>query len=395
MNKKNYIIYEIKRFLPQLIIFAGVYLVSIMQYFLQYTLLPGNGGGGFPYILDPTILYVLLLIIPSLAAFVYPIFVYTYRFSKNGLDIFYQSSVDKKFFRRVKFLIGLIGLISIFVVIYLGSISLFTIAYEINYATAIKNGVEITRRYYSSFYFLLPLFALSIGSIYTIGCFLCSFANNIKDLFVTYISGFVVLSFFGTAFATFLNIFTNFAYDYSIFINPIQFGFMPFIPTIYLGMIGFYHSTNNVLNIFFHTNNIASADLYAVVWFISSILVLALGILSVFHVLYHKERSADYRTIHGGYSWYTKYIVHLAALVIGIYEVCLSNISGSIIFATTAPFAIFTAISYAGIYYLVLALYNKKWTLDKKDLIAMIANDGIIVVVTIIVIISSFIELQN
>lgn len=395
MNKKKYIIYEIKRFLPQLIIFAGVYLVSIMQYSLQYTFLPGVGGSGFPYILEPSILYVLLLLVPSIAALVYPIFIYNYRFSKNGLDIFYQSSVDKKFFRRVKFLIGLIGLISIFVVIYLSSISLFAVAYEINYAEAIKNGAEITKRYYSSFYFLLPLLALSIGSIYTIGCLLCSFANNIKDLFITYISGFIVLSLFGTAIGTLANVFVDVATSYFFLINPIYFGLMPLIPTIYLGMVGYFHSTNNNLNIFFQTNNVMTADTYAVVWFISSILVLLLGIASIFHVLYHKERSADYRTIHGGYSWYTKYIVHAAALVLGIYEVCLANISGSIFSVITIPFAIFSAISYAGMYYLVLALYNKKWTFDKKDLIAMITNDGIFLLVTIMVAISYIIEQQG
>ena len=384
MNKKQYLKYEIKSLLVPLIIFAAIFLTNSMEFILTLAV------SGFEYNSECSqSFFVSMVIVPTIFSFVLPIFLYLYRFSKPRLDLYYQVGIDKKYFRRTRFLIGFIGIAAIFSIIYLFTSSLISLGFALNdfnklrtTYNAINYDVIYTYPSFSgtivaSYFGFYPFFLLSILTNYCICSMLTSFSNNIKDLFIHYICGFVILSLGLTAIPTYIFMTFNVGYEninLSSFVSPVVFSFMPIMPLIYFVGLARNFAYYGYFDINFDHQSINNIDNVLIIIF--SMLIIILGICSFLHVFFHKERSGEFANKHGGYNFYTKNIVHITATIISLYITCTGVVSDTIFNFLLIPLLFTSLIAFGGFYYLLLALYNKKWSLDKPNLITMFSVDG-------------------
>ena len=376
MNKKKFILYQIKINLPILIIFASfATLLPLINVALSNITIEESSNNN----IDSFIIFMSL--VPYIFAFIYPLTIFSYRYYRPTVDFFYQMAVDKRFTKRVKILIGLFSSIGVLLITYLLSFIILFIRYN----ALLSLGKTLVNINFSAFFIALPFIVLSLVATYSISLFCASLGNNQKDKFLLWFFSNVILFMFFTSISTYLLFIVSslIAFqDYDVLINPLICSLSP------LSIISIVSNTFSYLLV--NGSWFSFASLSSILSLVFFILIIGFAVFSFIYTFNSKEKRGEFATINGSYNLLTYIIPHVAFLNVGIYITTTWSLGWSLIFYL--PSIIFFAVYFVG-YYFALVWYYKKLKMDKKNFLFYFINVGTVIALSIIICYFTFFRL--
>ncbi len=204
---KRYCLYQFKRWWPLLVIFSVVmslvFCFALANWPLTYAVHHGTGGASYRTGSDTAYSGALFISCTGLlAAFVMPMFVFSYRTSKQGVDSYYQAAYGPLTIKRARMLLGLGIVLASFTAAYLLGVFIYGMRYlampehVVNgsgtYATDVYR-CQLHFIYYIPLYFVLTII---IAAQYFVNCFLVSLGNYTFDQICLLVFGNALLSLF-------------------------------------------------------------------------------------------------------------------------------------------------------------------------------------------------------
>lgn len=377
MKIRQFIIHNIRINLPLFIVFAAFSVIMGITSTMSQPLYT-SGYSGLPYS-KTTLLS--LCIVPLIFAIVYPMTIFSYRYKRPSVDFFYQMPIDKRFTKRVKIIIGLIVLFSVFSINYFFNVLLLFIR------TITSN--EVTNVYlskinynFAGFFAAYPLLLVGILTTFAISLFFASLSNNKKDMILLWAFGsiilFTILSSFVTVVYSFMSInhFYKFQNEYDIN-HPLTLSLLPtaalFTPIAWMEEL--------ILNKPIELGNALITTL-TIFFYIASIL---LGIAGFLYAFFLKERSGECASRSGGYNLLTTIVPHFAYFLIGLYVSVLWYLGATSYFIVP----ILISMMYIVGYYFSLVWYYKKLKINKSDLIIYICVNAFIFTLSLAMVINT------
>ncbi len=385
---KQYIRYQIRKWLPLLLVFV--------LYATFSTLISGLSLGVARYYGTPNAStytgeqIVIAMLLPSFSSlFILPFFVYSYRTSKKAVDTFYQAAYADKTIRRTRILIGLgIVLATITVSFWLG-----TALYGLRYAaTPAEQAITSTGSSASTTYILrnyvnfayMPL-AYLVGVLlfsgqYFINCYLVSLGNHLIDQICTVLFGNFILAGI-VVMPTLYALSLTWTQLNSDFFRPFfYYGLGPVTPILFLAILV------NPLVVGEGPNGLLDGSVPHLAIAISLYVVFAavLGVL----VMKEKDPSGEYAGKAGPRNKAIAFIPHVAGLLTGIAFSCTGLLGiGRVLVIPIFLFAIFGVF-----YYIALSLWRRNFKLNKLDWICFASVVGFCLVLTVIEMVMSMLR---
>ena len=397
MNRKAFIRWQIKNFLP----FFAILLAIVSSSFFSFAF--ATNVGYSPY-LDPVtstggasneniIVRVFDLmtsgagmagsffsfaIVGFLYATVIPFVVYYYRYNKKASDAYGQFPAKRGEIIRIRVIIGqVMGLIILAGIFLLGSLIILL-------RQVIHNVVSGESFYFEYGYFFLffLVYVITWSMVYYFNCFACSRAHCLKNAVITVAAYQVVVSLLLVAIYTYLtSLWTVLNRDSGLLYGPDWLlTFTPYFPTFYFGAIFSRLAYNG------HTGDLSVLGSYqAIVSLLGSLLVTGGAAVGVF---LDKEPSGETYGISKPRAIQDKIGLHLAGTVFVFFIAVISSGIGSFLSIFLIAMAV---VMYAGVYLLLLFIYYKNLRLTKTDWIFYAVN----VASALILAITMFFIFQN
>ena len=385
---KQYIRYQIRKWLPLLLVFV--------LYATFSTLISGLSLGLARYYGTPNAStytgdqIVIAMLLPSFSSlFILPFFVYSYRTSKKAVDTFYQAAYADNTIRRTRILIGLgIVLATITVSFWLG-----TALYGLRYAaTPAEQAITSTGSSASTTYILrnyvnfayMPL-AYLVGVLlfsgqYFINCYLVSLGNHLIDQICTVLFGNFILAGI-VVMPTLYALSLTWTQLNSDFFRPFfYYGLGPVTPILFLAILV------NPLVVGEGPSGLLDGSVPHLAIAISLYVVFAavLGVL----VMKEKDPSGEYAGKAGPRNKAIAFIPHVAGLLAGIAFSCTGLLGiGRVLVIPIFLFAIFGVF-----YYITLSLWRRNFKLNKLDWICFASVVGFCLVLTVIEMVMSMLR---
>ena len=385
---KQYIRYQIRKWLPLLLVFV--------LYATFSTLISGLSLGVARYCGTPNAStytgeqIVIAMLLPSFSSlFILPFFVYSYRTSKKAVDTFYQAAYADKTIRRTRILIGLgIVLATITVSFWLG-----TALYGLRYAaTPAERVITSTGSSASTTYILrnyvnfayMPL-AYLVGVLlfsgqYFINCYLVSLGNHLIDQICTVLFGNFILAGI-VVMPTLYALSLTWTQLNSDFFRPFfYYGLGPVTPILFLAILV------NPLVVGEGPSGLLDDSVPHLAIAISLYVVFAavIGVL----VMKEKDPSGEYAGKAGPRNKAIAFIPHVAGLLAGIAFSCTGLLGiGRVLVIPIFLFAIFGVF-----YYITLSLWRRNFKLNKLDWICFASVVGFCLVLTVIEMVMSMLR---
>lgn len=385
---KQYIRYQIRKWLPLLLVFV--------LYATFSTLISGLSLGIARYYGTPNAStytgdqIVIAMLLPSFSSlFILPFFVYSYRTSKKAVDTFYQAAYADKTIRRTRILIGLgIVLATITVSFWLG-----TALYGLRYAAtpaertiaptgSSSDTIYIIRNYVNFAYMPLAYIVgvLLFSGQYFINCYLVSLGNHLIDQICTVLFGNFILAGI-VVMPTLYALSLTWTQLNSDFLRPFfYYGLGPVTPILFLAILV------NPLVVGEGPSGLLDDSVPHLAIAISLYVVFAavLGVL----VMKEKDPSGEYAGKAGPRNKAIAFIPHVAGLLAGIAFSCTGLLGiGRILVIPIFLFAIFGVF-----YYITLSLWRRNFKLNKLDWICFASVVGFCLVLTVIEMVMSMLR---
>ncbi len=377
MSIKKYILHEFKTNLPLFIVFT---VLSSLYAFLN--------AGTYSFAISSTTIVLSshgialsFMVVPFIFALIFPLTIFSYRYSRSSTDFYYQIAIDKRFFKRAKAILGLVVLLIVFTLTYLcGSLILL-----INYfTTSLQEGEKLAEFHFEGLVFSYPFLILTLLTSYAFSFFLGSLGSSNKDKILLFIFGSVLLFLTpGALYFTLVNLFdlSKVGADTTI-LNPTFLSLSP--------ITSFEFSRYLVTNFCSHGNlNYFGSGVAQISMLVSYLVQIILGVLAFIFTFNREERSGEYALISGAYDIITYLIPHLSFLSVGLYVAFTFYSMGLSSFFILSIFFLFV---YYASYYFALVWYYKKLKLPKKDFIALISNSIIVLALAVIFIVLSVVR---
>ncbi len=395
MNRKAFIRWQIKNFLP----FFAILLAIVSSSFFSFAFatnvayMPYNDpaiagaesnnsgiiASVFGLLTDGSGLsasFFSFAIVGFLYATVIPFVVYYYRYNKKASDAYGQFPAKRGEIIRIRVIIGqVMGLIVLAGIFLVGSLIILL-------RQVIHNVVSGESFYFEYGYFFLffLVYVITWSMVYYFNCFACSRAHCLKNAVITVAAYQVVVSLLLIAIYTYsaslwsvLNRDGNLLPDW-------LFTFTPYFPTFYFGAIFSRLAYNG------HTGDLSVLGSYqAIVSLLGSLLVTGGAAVGVF---LDKEPSGETYGLSKPRAIQDKIGLHLAGTVFLFFIAVISSGIGTLLSIFLIAMAV---VMYAGVYLLLLFIYYKNLRLTKTDWIFYAAN----VASALILAITMFFIFQN
>ncbi len=375
MDKRKFI----KQELRSKIIFIAVFAIFNLLWGLLGSLRISFYSSGAIFIYSNTnTLYTSFF--PFLFASIYPLTIFSYRYSKPSVDFFYQMPVDKRYIKRVRMIIGLLAIFLIFTLNFLLDTMIVAIRYG-NTPLPPSSEVYYRKVEYNFLGYLLsyPLLLVAFFVAFGVSSFFASLSNNKKDMILLVFFGLAILF---TAFLSFWAIITGFAGEELPVVcnlgNPLEFSFAP-VSSLFNAI---RWSENVVLGI--DSSDSTGVLALRIVSYSFSIIC---GIFGFFYAYFAKERSGEAASSNGGYDAFTVYLPHLCFFFLGI----LAASRWAYRYSFTSYFigSIILSLAYLLSYYFLVAFYYKRLKIAKRDLYAYFAVAACFIVLSLSLLIFS------
>ncbi len=201
MNKKAFIRWQIKEWLP---LFIGFGAVTGLFYWLASYFSAEFYGYGYTSVGVTTPMYVLMALIFAAAA-IFPIAIFSYQTNHIRADFYDQIPLKNKELRRIRVLIGIIGLLALFTVIfwigvlitYLRQVIFNQQEYQYFMSQQNANPADFKPYYFNYVYYIPFFFVLALGLVahYFTCVYLASLGNRVWDSILYIILGEALLNF--------------------------------------------------------------------------------------------------------------------------------------------------------------------------------------------------------
>lgn len=367
MSIKSFVFSEMKNRLPLFIVFTVfslLYAVLSASSF-QFTI-PSDG-----IYRSASNIVGFFAFFPLVFAFVYPLTIFSYRYSKSSTDFYYSLPIDKRVFKRGNAIVGLIALVAIFTSAYLfGSLVLLLKCST----TVLKANETFIEFHFEGLLISYPFLLLSLLTAYGISFFFSSLGYGQKDKILLFIFGNVCLFFNPSVLYTL----------FYFFFDGSKLGLNSFLvlPTyLSLSPIANYVVSEQITSSLCSSMRFISfSRIENVVKFVFYWLQIALSVLGFIYAFNKKERSGEAALTSGAYDTLTYLIPHLAFLTAGIY-ISFTFYSYGIFSFYILPF--FLIMIYFACYYFALVWYYKRLKISKKDLIFFISGCSFVTVLAI------------
>lgn len=395
MNKKAFIKWQIKNFLP----FFAILLAIVSSSFFSFAF--ATNVAYTPYN-DPAIVgadssnsdiitkvfglltdgsglsasFFSFAIVGFLYATVIPFVVYYYRYNKKASDAYGQFPAKRGEIIRIRVIIGqVMGLIVLAGIFLLGSLIILL-------RQVIHNVVNGESFYFEYGYFFLffLVYVITWSMVYYFNCFACSRAHCLKNAVITVAAYQVVVSLLLVAIYTYSASLWNVLNRDSNLLPDWLLTFTPYLPTFYFGAIFSRLAYNG------HTGDLSVLGSYqAIVSLLGSLLVTGGAAVGVF---LDKEPSGETYGLSKPRAIQDKIGLHLAGTVFVFFIAVISSGIGTLLSIFLIAMAV---VMYAGVYLLLLFIYYKNLRLTKTDWIFYAVN----VASALILAIAMFFVFQN
>lgn len=393
MKTKQFVLFQLKSWLPMIIAF-GALILSI-------TVIVGLNAQ--PYIAvsvkdDATYLQryaitslsrrsfscMTLMMVPSLlAAFVLPFFAYSHRYGKVRADCFLSLPVRSGKITQTRMLLAGAILLAIYLVSYLLGIFAAMAKQSIAAASAIATfeASDIVESYtvisgsYGWYFLAWPLGALVVAGLFLINSFLAGQGSNVLQGIIAMILGHAVICLLlpvtiltpGMASGSYGWVYDTFGFGFSFFQMP-----SAYVPLVLIEMtLGTLESGRANL-----VDTAASFASQWGLWFGSiSFLLLSGGALAC--LLLGKEPGGEFAGETRPRNFFATLIPHLGFMTILIgSNIFWVNVLG--LKMSYFAFLFLTEFIWTdGLYYVVVSLYNRNFKLDRKNWIMFACANGV------------------
>lgn len=378
MNKKAFIKWQIKNFLP----FFAILLAIVSSSFFSFAF--ATNVAYMPYN-DPSIAgaesnnsgiiasvfglltdgsglsasFFSFAIVGFLYATVIPFVVYYYRYNKKASDAYGQFPAKRGEIIRIRVIIGqVMGLIVLAGIFLVGSLIILL-------RQVIHNVVSGESFYFEYGYFFLffLVYVITWSMVYYFNCFACSRVHCLKNAVITVAAYQVVVSLLLIAIYTYSASLWNVLNRDGNLLPDWLFTFTPYFPTFYFGAIFSRLAYNG------HTGDLSVLGSYqAIVSLLGSLLVTGGAAVGVF---LDKEPSGETYGLSKPRAIQDKIGLHLAGTVFVFFIAVISSGIGTLLSIFLIAMAV---VMYAGVYLLLLFIYYKNLRLAKTDWIFYAAN---------------------
>ncbi len=392
MKTKQFVLFQLKSWLPMIIAFGALVLsitviigLNARPYIYVNVEQSTSYAERYPVISldsDPLSCIGLMMIPSMVASFILPFFAYSHRYGKARADCFLSLPVRSGKITQVRMLLAGAILIAIYLVSYLFGIFAAMAKQCISAASAasafssssIVKYYEIIIGSFGWYFLAWPIGALIVGTLFLINSFLAGQGSNVLQGIIATIAGHVAicLLFPLTVLTPLLAsrnydaLYTAFGIGYSFFQMP---SFYVPIVLIELTLGGLEWGTPAGLGL---------ANYYVSQWslWFGSVFFLLLGGGALTSLLLGKEPGGEFAGENKPRNFFATLLPHLAFLsaLIGVSGFMASLLSlqlGYLVFSLLSMLA-WTD----GLYYVVLSLYNHNFKLDRKNWIMFASSNG-------------------
>lgn len=374
MNRKLYIKWLLQQWLPLIFIFGAIMLLAYFVPSLSGAIYPYQTAeeyfGYSSYDFTQTLFYTEIGEINAgttaimncgiVAAIAMPFFVFSYRFDKSSADAYLQVPAKRNEIRLIRVFVGLAIILSALTIVFWGG-NIAKVIRQASFAKAREGAAPFyffNYGYYALFYLYLILI---VASTYLFNCTLLHIVGRVLDGLILF--GVVAILMAG-ALCFFLGYYTVI---YSCVVKKFE---TPIVFSPYDGLSAFANPSMVCTYVFEPLICYSTIDKFEVsnitigTWYAYPIVKLALSsLLFICH-----EPSGEYFGKPGGINKIGKIIIHvlgaMCALTTGIAWFYISWLGVYVFFLMVFIYGLF-ALSY----YLLIALYQKSFSLKKDDLI--------------------------
>lgn len=368
MKFKKFIIWQFKQWLPLFVLMsiwmAAVYLISCLVNttltIIDYSARPSYLE--YPRVTYPLSNILVIFVVAIILTYIVPLFVYNYRFNKKQVDTFMQAPFSNNNLRITRILIGLaMILISLSVIYFMGVIIVLIKQTLITDSSSFNNYEDVAylnNLYNYGHYFTAYLFIVVFISIqYFINCLFVSFSDNLLDAIMITIFANTILLFF---IPSLLVLFNCFSYLNSSLYLETAVLFLASAPSFVLPSSILY----NVFDALIVNDSIRYAfyngiDVTAFILNITIYVILA-G-LAIYKIFFVKDPSGEFAGRGGPRSFPISLFLHGFFFLIALLVSAIGSLG--VIYLDVIVFVIF-GISYYG----VLAIYNRRFKIDIKQI---------------------------
>lgn len=280
----------------------------------------------------------------SVAVMIFPLFALDYRYKKSKADTFMQAPFKERQLRTSRLLIGLIGILILFTLIYICGVLIIYFR-QLNASSNYFYHYE----YYVAAYFFLILF----GSIeYFISASIASFSDNVIDaIFLLLVANTIrtlLFSSFTSYYSAILDVYCG-MYTYTgieIFTLAPSF----YAPGVYSDFCFSSLILENEIGDAFFGNEHALFDT-------SLCIYLVMGLASFFYIFMSKEPSGEHAGSNGPRNAAISLLPHLSYILFSIWFIAITYSLPVILWVCYFVFAILE--------YCILAFYHRSFKLPK------------------------------
>lgn len=368
MKFKKFVVWQFIQWLPLFVLMsiwmAAVYLISC---FVNTTLTVIDYSARPSYLEYPRVTYpfsniLVIFVVVIILTFIVPLFVYNYRFNKKQVDTFMQAPFSKNNLRITRILIGLAMILISFTVIYFIGVMIVLIKQTLITDSSSFNNYEDTaylnNLYNYGHYFTAYLFIISFVSIqYFINCLFISFSDNLLDAILITIFVNAILIFF---IPSLLVLFNCFSYLNRSFYMESAVLFLASAPSFILPSSILYNVcdalivNDSIRYVFYNGIDVAAFILNLAIYLI-------LAGISIYKIFFVKDPSGEFAGRGGPRNFPISLFAHAFFFLIGLLVSAIGSLG--IIY-----FDIVAFIVYGLSYYGVLAIYNRRFKIDIKQI---------------------------
>ena len=390
MNRKLYIKWLLRQWLPLIFIFGAILLLVYFVPSLSGAIYPDGGTaeyyGGSYYGGTDSLFYTevgnvnagtsSIMTWGIMAAIVMPFFVFSYRFDKVSADTYGQIPAKSNEVRIIRILVGLCIVLSVLTIAFWAG-NIAKVIRQACFEPAVKGYMPFyffNYGYYALFYAYLLLI---VASTYLFCCTILHLVGRVLDGLILLLVVGILMAGTVLFFCGWFNVFVHIATNGK--------GRMPFEYTMYDGLSALSNpqiACQYVFEPLICTSAYVEPgfdDLMVGMLYAYPIVKLA---LSVFVFICH-EPSGEYFGKPGGINSIGKIMIHILAamiaLTMGIVWFYLAEYGIYIFFLMVFIYGIFLVC-----YYLMLSLYQKSFALKKADLIVFLSVVAVGIIVSVI-----------